>query len=175
MEWGVKENHVAVFALHNCGKSYSQIFKFLKPWKISHMFIYQEIKHYEELSRVEDRAQSGHLKNMRSQDDTKTVQERIHRNLLWKREIMSRELKILTDPINVAPHQGRPTHDSALPFKGPNPYSCFKDDQTDKSRASPPLKWRETGTKTSSSQTRKSSPSRSSTTTKQQDLCSNIP
>jgi hypothetical protein len=30
MEWGVKENHVAVMALHNCGKSYSQIFKHLK-------------------------------------------------------------------------------------------------------------------------------------------------
>jgi hypothetical protein len=27
MEWGVKENHVAVVALHNCGKSHSQIFK----------------------------------------------------------------------------------------------------------------------------------------------------
>jgi len=25
MEWGVKENHVAVNALHNCGESYSQI------------------------------------------------------------------------------------------------------------------------------------------------------
>jgi hypothetical protein len=35
MEWGVKENHVAVIALHNCGKSYSQIFILLKPLKIS--------------------------------------------------------------------------------------------------------------------------------------------
>ena len=26
MEWGVKENHVAVTALHNCIKSHSQIF-----------------------------------------------------------------------------------------------------------------------------------------------------
>ena len=34
MESGVKENHVAVIALHNCGKSYSQIFKLLKPLKI---------------------------------------------------------------------------------------------------------------------------------------------
>ena len=34
MEWGVKENHVAVIALHNCGESYSQIFKLLKPLKI---------------------------------------------------------------------------------------------------------------------------------------------
>ena len=29
MEWGVKENNVAVIALHNCGKSYSQIFELL--------------------------------------------------------------------------------------------------------------------------------------------------
>ena len=26
MDWGVKENHVAVIALLNCGKSYSQSF-----------------------------------------------------------------------------------------------------------------------------------------------------
>ena len=34
-EWGVKENHVAVTALHNCGKSHSQIVELLKPLKIS--------------------------------------------------------------------------------------------------------------------------------------------
>ena len=28
-KWGVKENHVDVTALHNCGKSYSKIFKLL--------------------------------------------------------------------------------------------------------------------------------------------------
>ena len=37
MQWGVKENHVAVIALHNCGKLYSQIFKILKRLKISHV------------------------------------------------------------------------------------------------------------------------------------------
>jgi hypothetical protein len=31
MQWGVKENRAAVTALHNCGKSCSQIFKLLKP------------------------------------------------------------------------------------------------------------------------------------------------
>ena len=31
MEWGVKELHVAVIVLHNCGKSYSRIIKHLKP------------------------------------------------------------------------------------------------------------------------------------------------
>jgi hypothetical protein len=40
---------------HNCRKSYSQIFELLKPLKISQMFIYQAIKHYEELWTVEDR------------------------------------------------------------------------------------------------------------------------
>jgi len=34
VELGVKENHVAVIALYNCRKSYSQIFKLLKPLKI---------------------------------------------------------------------------------------------------------------------------------------------
>jgi 4-hydroxy-3-methylbut-2-en-1-yl diphosphate synthase IspG/GcpE len=34
-EWGVQENHMAVIALPNCGKSYSQIFELLKPLKIS--------------------------------------------------------------------------------------------------------------------------------------------
>jgi hypothetical protein len=61
MEWGVKENRVDVTVLHNCGKSYSQIFELLKPLKISRMFIYRAIKRYEELWRVEDRAQSGCL------------------------------------------------------------------------------------------------------------------
>jgi hypothetical protein len=59
MEWGVKENHVTEIALHNCGKSYSQIFKPLKQLKILQMFIYRAIKYYKELWR--DRAWSGCL------------------------------------------------------------------------------------------------------------------
>jgi hypothetical protein len=89
MEWGVKENHVAVTALHNCGKSYSQIFELLKPLKISRIFIYKAIKHYEELWRVEERAQSGCLKSLRAQAAIKTEREWIRRNQLWKQKIMS--------------------------------------------------------------------------------------
>jgi len=29
MEWGAKQNHVAVIALHSCGKSQSRIFELL--------------------------------------------------------------------------------------------------------------------------------------------------
>jgi hypothetical protein len=49
MEWGFKENCMAVIALHKCEKSESQIFKLLKPLKISRNFIYRAIKRYKEL------------------------------------------------------------------------------------------------------------------------------
>jgi len=61
MKWGVKEYHVAVTALHNCGKSHSQIFELLKLSKISRKFLYWVIKHYKELWRVAYMARSGHL------------------------------------------------------------------------------------------------------------------
>jgi hypothetical protein len=84
MERGVKENHVAVIALHNCGESYSQIFELLKPLKISRMFIYRAFKRYEELWRGDDRAHSGRMKSLRAQDAIRTVRQRIRRNPLWK-------------------------------------------------------------------------------------------
>jgi len=52
MEWGFKENRVAVIALHKCRKSDSQIFKLLRPLKISRNFVYRAIKHYKELLDV---------------------------------------------------------------------------------------------------------------------------
>jgi len=56
MEWGFKENRVAVIALYKCRKSDSQIFKLLKPLKILQNFVYQAIKRNKELWGVEDRA-----------------------------------------------------------------------------------------------------------------------
>jgi hypothetical protein len=75
MEWGVKENHVAVIALHNCRKSYSQILKLLKPLKILCLFVNWAIKRYKEPWRVEDRTRSGRLKSVRAESAIKTVQE----------------------------------------------------------------------------------------------------
>jgi len=78
MEWGVKEHHVAVIALHNCGKSHSQIFELLKLSKISRKFVYWVIKRYKELWKVAYMAWSGHLKSVRADTTIKTVQEQIH-------------------------------------------------------------------------------------------------
>jgi hypothetical protein len=96
MEWGFKENHVAVIALHKCRKSDSQIFKLLKPLKISRNFAYREINRYKELWGVEDRARSGRLKSVRAEAVIKRVREWICLNLLWKQKSMSRELNLLT-------------------------------------------------------------------------------
>jgi transposase len=96
MEWGFKENRVAVTALHKCGKSDSQIFKLLKPLKISRNFVYRSIKHYKELWGVEDAARSGRLKSVKVEAAIKTVREQSRRNSLWKQKIMSRELNIST-------------------------------------------------------------------------------
>jgi transposase len=88
------ENHVAVIALYNRGKSLSQISKLLKPLKISRMLIYRAIEHYKGLRRVEDRARLGRLKCMRPEAAIKTVRERIRRNPLWKQKIISRKLNV---------------------------------------------------------------------------------
>ena len=95
MEWGFKENRVAVIALHKCGKSDSQIFKLLKPLKLSRNFVYRAIKRYKEIWGVEDRAQSGRQKSVRTEAAIKTVRQLIRRNPLWK-QIMFRELNIST-------------------------------------------------------------------------------
>jgi hypothetical protein len=94
MEWGVKENRVAVIALHKHGKSHSQINELLKPLKVPRMFVCWAIKHYKELWRFEDRAQSGCPKSGRTEATIKTVQEQICPNPLWKQKIMSQELNI---------------------------------------------------------------------------------
>jgi len=95
-EWGVKQNHVAVIALHNWGKSRSQFFELLKPLQILRMFVGQAVKRYKELWRVEDWTQLGCLKSARAEASIKTVWEQIRQNLLWKQKIMSRHIQCHT-------------------------------------------------------------------------------
>jgi len=96
MEWGFKENCVAVIALHKCGESDSKIFKLLKPLNILRNFVYLKIERYKELWSVEDRVRTGRLKSVSAEAATKTVREQIGRNSFWKQKIMSRELNIST-------------------------------------------------------------------------------
>jgi hypothetical protein len=77
MEWGLKENRVAVIAFHKCRKSDSQIFELLKPLKISRNFVCRAVKHYKKLWGVEDRARSGRLRCVRTKASIKTVLKQI--------------------------------------------------------------------------------------------------
>jgi len=79
------------------------------------------------------------------------------------------------DPINVAPHQGRSTHEGAPLLKGTHPYSCFEGDPTDKSRASPPVARRERARKHPLHGRENLHHLGAVQPPEQQDLCSNIP
>jgi hypothetical protein len=96
MEWGFKENRVAVIALHKCGKSDSQIFKLLKPLKISRNFTHRAIKRYKELWGAEDGDRSGRLRSVRAETAINTERELIRGNPLWKEKFVSRKLNIST-------------------------------------------------------------------------------
>jgi hypothetical protein len=96
MDEGVKENRVAVIALHNCRKSHSQIFELLKPLKSLRMIVYWTNKCYKELWRVVDMAPPGRPRSVRAEATIKTVWKWIHQNPLPKQKIISRELNIST-------------------------------------------------------------------------------
>lgn len=94
MEWGKKENRIAVIALHRCDKSATEIFNLLKPLKITKKFIYRTVKRYTDISSVDDKARSGRPREIRTPAVIKAVAARIRRNPLRKQKIMSREMKI---------------------------------------------------------------------------------
>jgi len=126
------------------------------------MFIYLAIKRYEELWRVEDRAQSERLKSVRVQDDTKTVRQRIRQNPLW-------EKRSCPECRTYRPNQCRASSGTVNIWQR----TCSQIDTpllllwglSDGHGASV-IGTPRTDTKISSSWTRKSSPSRSSTITR---------
>jgi len=132
MEWCFKENHVAVNALHKCRKSDSQIFKPLKPLKISHNFVYRAINVIRNC---------GVLKTGFGYDAWKVWGLKPKQYRSGFAEIRSGNRSCPESwtyrPNQVVPHQGRSTPESAPPLKGTHPYCCYEGDPTNKSRASP--------------------------------------
>ena len=127
-------------------------------------------KYYKELWCVEGRARAGCLKSVRAEASIKTVRERIRRNPVRK-QIMSLELNISTQSSHAS--SGMIYTRERISTQRDTSYSCFEGDPTDKSKSISSSGTLRTGTKTSS-RTRNFPPSRSSITTRQQDLCSNV-
>lgn len=96
MEWGIKENRIAVIALHKCGKSANEIFKLLKPLKITQRFVFRAIRRFDETQSFCDRERSGRPRDIRTPAAIKAVESRIRRNPLRKQQIMAREMSIST-------------------------------------------------------------------------------
>lgn len=94
MKWSVKENRIAVIALHKCNKSPVEIFNLLKPLKISEKFVYRCIQRFNEASSVDDRPRNGRPRTTRTPAAVKAVSARIRRNPLRKQKIMAREMNI---------------------------------------------------------------------------------
>ena len=138
VEWSAKEDSVSVIALHNCRKSHSQIFKLLKPFKISWMFVYWVIIRYKELWGLK----TGLCQDALEVWGLKLLSKRWGS---WFTEICSPEIEdhVLRaehiNPIDVTPYHRQSTHERLLVFGGTPPYSHFEEDPTDKSRAAPPV------------------------------------
>lgn len=94
MEWGDKENRIAVVALYKCGYQKSDIFKTLKPLGISRMFVYRAVKLFDETGGVDDRSRSGRPRTVRTPEVINAVKARIRRNPLRKQKIMAREMAL---------------------------------------------------------------------------------
>lgn len=94
MEWGIKENRIAVIALFKCNKTPIEIFNLLKLLKIKKKCVYRTIKRFNELNTIDDKPRSGRPREIRTNAAVKAVAQRIRRNPLRKQKIMAREMKI---------------------------------------------------------------------------------
>ncbi|KAL4132026.1 hypothetical protein QTP88_009247 [Uroleucon formosanum] len=94
MEWGIKENRIAVIALFKCNKTPLEIFNLLKLLKITKKFVYRTIKRFKEFNTIDDKPRSGRPRELRTNAAVKAVAQRIRRNPLRKQKIMAREMKI---------------------------------------------------------------------------------
>lgn len=90
----MRENRIAVIALHKCKKDPKAIFNLLKPLGISLRFVYRTIKRFIHLSSVDDKARSGRPRSVRTPDVIKKVRERIRRNPVRKQKIMAQQLQM---------------------------------------------------------------------------------
>lgn len=94
MEWGCKENRIAIIALHKVGFAPMDIFKTLKKLGINRMFIHRTINRYIKDGRIDDNPRSGRPRDIRTKNAICAVRNRINRNPRRHQKIMAREMGI---------------------------------------------------------------------------------
>jgi len=91
MEWGKKENRIAVLTLHKCGDPPTTIFKLLWKLNITQKFIYRTIQRYNETLFIEDKPRTDRPRSVRT---PAVIKARIARNPIRKQKLMTLQLNI---------------------------------------------------------------------------------
>lgn len=118
MKWSVKEDRIAVIALHRCGHAPSEIFKLLKNLKITQRFVYRTIKRYNEVSSINDKERSGRPRTVRTPGVIKAVKARIARNPVRKQKVMALQMglsrmtikRVLNEDLGLRAYRKRTAH-----------------------------------------------------------------
>nr|BAG15923.1 transposase [Bombyx mandarina]BAG15924.1 transposase [Bombyx mandarina]BAG15925.1 transposase [Bombyx mandarina] len=118
MEWTLKEDRVAVIALHRCGYPAIQIFNILKNLNITKRFVYRTIKRYNEDSSVDDRSRSGRPRSVRTPAVIKAVKARIQRNPKRKQKLLAPQMglsrttvkKVLNEDLGLRAYRRKTGH-----------------------------------------------------------------
>ncbi|RVE52632.1 hypothetical protein evm_002751 [Chilo suppressalis] len=88
----LKEDRVAVIALHRCGYAPIKFFDILKNLNITKRFVYRTIKRYNEDSSVDDRSRSGRPRSVRTPAVIKAAKERNQRNPKRKQKLLALQM-----------------------------------------------------------------------------------
>lgn len=118
MNWGLKENRVAVIALHKCGHPPNTILKLLQNLKINKQFVYRTISRYNMTQSIDDRERSGRPRTIRTPAAIKAVKARITRNPVRKQKLMAIQMsikrstlkKIINDDLGLHAYRRRKGH-----------------------------------------------------------------
>ncbi|UYV63812.1 WNT5B [Cordylochernes scorpioides] len=94
MDWGVKENRIAVIALHKVGQSPSSIFKLLQNLNITRQFVYRTIERFNKAGTINDLERSGRSHVQRIQAAIKAIRERIRGNPCSKQKILAKKMNL---------------------------------------------------------------------------------
>lgn len=94
MDWGLKENRVAVIALHKCGHPPNVILKLLQNLKINKQFVYRTINRYNSTLSFDDRKRSGRPRTVRTPALIKAVKARIARNPVRKQKLLAIQMSV---------------------------------------------------------------------------------
>ncbi len=94
MEWSDYHVRVTVIGLHKAGKGAGEIYKLLRPLKITERFVYRTLDRYRKTGDVVDMPRAGRTRSVRTKKAVEAVRSRINRKPCRRQKILAREMNI---------------------------------------------------------------------------------